>query len=219
MLLLVGPYALLAVLAVAARQLGWKAAGAAKALPVSYLIASLALAAATGRAEAGAVYYLIMAGLACGLAGDVLLLDKGRFFKRGVVAFLAGHVLYIVAFAFSGLKPTWRMLLPIVGYFGIYAIVLSNVLLAKHAKYRPLAVAYLGGILAMTVSALFADAANAARGASSYFFEGAFLFTVSDGVLSYRVFQRRFRFVDVAVLSTYYAAQCVIAANALFLAS
>jgi len=219
MLLLVGPYALLAVLAVAARQLGWKAAGAAKALPVSYLIAALALAAATGRAEAGAVYYLIMAGLACGLAGDVLLLDKGRFFKQGVVAFLGGHVLYIAAFALSGLRPTWRMLMPIAGYFGLYAIVLFNILLAKHAKYRPLAIAYLGGVLAMTVSALFADAANAARGAPSYFFEGAFLFTVSDGVLSYRVFQRRFRFVDVAVLSTYYAAQCVIAANALFLAS
>lgn len=219
MLSFVGPYALLALLAVAARQLGWKAAGVAKALPVSFLIVSLAMAAVTGRAEAGASYYIIMAGLACGLTGDVLLLDKGRFFKQGVVAFLGGHVLYIVAFAFSGLRPTWRMLLPIAGYFGIYAIVLSNILLAKHAKYRPLALAYLGGILAMTVSALFADAANAARGASSYFFEGAFLFTVSDGVLSYRLFQRRFRFVDVVVLSTYYAAQGVVAMNALFLAS
>lgn len=78
MLLLVGPYALLAILAIAARQLGWKAAGAAKALPLSFLIAFLAAAAATGRAEAGLVYWLIMGGLACGLAGDILLLDKGR---------------------------------------------------------------------------------------------------------------------------------------------
>lgn len=214
MIPIVVSYIVLSLAAIASRQLGWKYAPLCKGLPVGFLIAALALEAAAGLTAARAPYFVIIGGLVLGLVGDILFLDKGRFFKQGIVAFLGGHILYIVAFALSGMKPTWRMLVPTVAYFGIYAIVLVNILLAKHGKYRPIAIAYLAGIFMMTASALFADAANASRGLSTYFFEGAFLFTISDGVLSYRVFQGRFRLVDLIVLSTYYAAQGIIAWNA-----
>ena len=47
------------------------------------------------------VYYrFVLAGLVCGLIGDVCLALKGSTsFKAGLVVFLLGHVLYVVAFA------------------------------------------------------------------------------------------------------------------------
>jgi len=44
-------------------------------------------------------YHLILAGLVFGLIGDVCLALKGRrSFTAGLVAFLLGHILYVVAF-------------------------------------------------------------------------------------------------------------------------
>ncbi|MGO9121560.1 MAG: lysoplasmalogenase [Desulfomonilaceae bacterium] len=44
-------------------------------------------------------YHAILAGLICGLAGDVCLAVPGKnAFRAGLVAFLLGHILYIVAF-------------------------------------------------------------------------------------------------------------------------
>ncbi len=45
-------------------------------------------------------YHYILAGLIMGLVGDVCLAIPGKkAFRVGLVAFLAGHVLYVVAFA------------------------------------------------------------------------------------------------------------------------
>lgn len=45
-------------------------------------------------------YYLVLGGLVLGLVGDLCLALKGNApFKAGLVAFLLGHILYIVAFA------------------------------------------------------------------------------------------------------------------------
>ncbi|HLA44720.1 MAG TPA: lysoplasmalogenase [Aggregatilineales bacterium] len=60
--------------------------------------------------------WLILVGLICGFAGDVLLIpDSVQTFIAGLVIFLFGHVLYIVAFndviAFTKLNPLWMLLL------------------------------------------------------------------------------------------------------------
>lgn len=45
-------------------------------------------------------YHLVLAGLVLGLAGDVCLELPGQgAFRAGLLAFLAGHVLYVLAFA------------------------------------------------------------------------------------------------------------------------
>lgn len=45
-------------------------------------------------------YCWVLSGLVCGLVGDFCLALKGnRAFKAGLVAFLLGHILYVVAFA------------------------------------------------------------------------------------------------------------------------
>jgi len=44
-------------------------------------------------------YHWVLAGLVCGLIGDVCLALKGNSaFKAGLVAFLFGHILYVAAF-------------------------------------------------------------------------------------------------------------------------
>jgi uncharacterized membrane protein YhhN len=47
----------------------------------------------------GSYYQWVVAGLVCGLIGDVCLALKGnKAFRAGLVAFLLGHILYVVAF-------------------------------------------------------------------------------------------------------------------------
>jgi len=56
-------------------------------------------------------YHWVLAGLAAGLIGDVCLALKGnRAFRAGLVAFLLGHVLYIVAFAGLTRPADWSSL-------------------------------------------------------------------------------------------------------------
>ena len=45
-------------------------------------------------------YHWVLAGLVWGLIGDVCLALKGnRAFRAGLISFLLGHILYVVAFA------------------------------------------------------------------------------------------------------------------------
>jgi uncharacterized membrane protein YhhN len=56
-------------------------------------------------------YQWVMAGLVFGLIGDVCLALKGnKAFKAGLVAFLLGHVLYVVAFAGLTRPSDWLAL-------------------------------------------------------------------------------------------------------------
>ena len=57
-------------------------------------------------------YHWVLAGLVCGLIGDVCLALKGdAAFRAGLVAFLLGHILYVVAFA--GLTEQREWLTPV----------------------------------------------------------------------------------------------------------
>ena len=68
----------------------------------------LALALARGAPESG-YGRLVLAALALGWLGDVLLIPKGarRAFAAGLAAFLLGHLVFAVAFAVRGLAPAW----------------------------------------------------------------------------------------------------------------
>lgn len=53
-------------------------------------------------------YYWVLAGLVCGLIGDVCLaLKENKAFRAGLVAFLLGHILYVVAFVGLTRSPDW----------------------------------------------------------------------------------------------------------------
>lgn len=69
-------------------------------LPLKTVLSLLFIAAALIQPRPLASYFLfLMAGLVCCLAGDVLLALPGqKAFRLGLVAFLLGHLAYILAF-------------------------------------------------------------------------------------------------------------------------
>jgi uncharacterized membrane protein YhhN len=58
----------------------------------------------------GPYYYAVLCGLLMGLAGDVLLGTRTQAcFKAGLVAFLLGHLAYVVAFALYTKPSDWLL--------------------------------------------------------------------------------------------------------------
>ncbi|MDQ7785560.1 MAG: lysoplasmalogenase [Desulfomonilaceae bacterium] len=127
-------------------------------------------------------YHYILAGLVLGLAGDVFLAIPGKTtFRAGLAAFLAGHVLYVVAFAglttaghwatpvhvviivisvavFLWLRPhLGDMLVPVVLYVIVITAMLSAAWVASSGPHVPAAGSWaiLVGAAAFYVSDLF----------------------------------------------------------------
>jgi uncharacterized membrane protein YhhN len=68
----------------------------------------IALALARGAPHTG-YGRLVLAALACGWLGDVLLMPKGaqRAFAAGLASFLLGHLAFALAFLVRGAEPAW----------------------------------------------------------------------------------------------------------------
>lgn len=151
-------------------------------------------------------HLLILAGLAAALAGDVLLMLPDRFLP-GLVAFLVAHVFYIAAFTVEG-RGTAAMWygLP----FLIYGVLLMALLWRDVGSLRIPVLVYAAAILLMgwqaanrwiefeTTKTLLAML-------------GAYLFIASDSTLAVERFRGGWRSAPVWVLSTYWAAQTLIA--------
>ena len=169
-------------------------------------------AALTGSGSDPTYFGLVLAGLICCLAGDICLIFffSRPLFLAGLVSFLAGHLLYAVAF-FLKAPPgavTW-----IVGACFVAVSVAVFAWLRPHlGKMLLPVVAYMVIITAMVIGAasLLKDE-NAASPGCYLAFAGAVLFYVSD------IFVARHRFVAKAYvnrlvgLPLYYAAQFLIA--------
>jgi uncharacterized membrane protein YhhN len=127
-------------------------------------------------------YHYVLAGLVLGLVGDICLAISGKnAFRAGLVAFLAGHVLYVIAFsslttvadwatpahaiivAASGIVFLWLrphlgdMLIPVVMYIIVITAMLSSGLVASCGPYvsPPGSLTILVGAATFYVSDLF----------------------------------------------------------------
>ena len=172
--------------------------------------------AGVGRDRAPSRYaHLILAGLACSLAGDVFLMLPSDQFIPGLVSFLIAHLFYITAFRseIAGFGPPW-LALPFCGY-GLAAFwILSPGL----GGLKLPVLAYLLVILIMAWQA--AVRWNAMRDRSCLFaLAGALLFFISDSVIAYNRFHTRFYLAEALIMSTYFAAQWLIALSVLQRAS
>ena len=151
--------------------------------------------------------YAVVAGLVCSLAGDVFLMLPSDRFVQGLLCFLAAHVCYVAAFVAGGASVSyvWRVI-PFAVYGGLMWLVLSPRLGEMKA---PVAV-YMLAILLMGWLALgrWANVGEAGSGLAS---AGACLFVVSDSALALARFRGRFRGAQLVVLTTYFAAQWLIA--------
>ncbi len=158
-------------------------------------------------------YHWVLAGLVLGLIGDVCLALKGdEPFKAGLVAFLLGHIMYVVAFWGLTRPPDWLTA-------GLVLIVLFSLgaffWLRPHlGAMRAPVVIYVIVISIMLAAAWVAFLNPGTNGKGSWMiFLGALCFYVSD------LFVARDRFVKnqfinpLLGLPLYYAGQFLIAVS------
>ncbi|HEY0375362.1 MAG TPA: lysoplasmalogenase [Pyrinomonadaceae bacterium] len=149
----------------------------------------------------------IIAGLVFSLAGDIFLMLPGDRFVPGLVSFLFAHVFYVAAFTYeSGGALSFWTLVP----FLLYGCLMLRVLWPHLGKMKLPVLIYMAAILAMGWTAAGRRLLTEQRG-SLLAFLGALLFIASDSALALDKFRGRFRSAQLLILSTYFAAQWLIA--------
>lgn len=150
---------------------------------------------------------LVLAGLGCSLAGDVFLMFPEKWFRAGLASFLAAHICYILAFKPGPGEPVSTVvLLP----FVIYGLLVFRTLAPSLGGLKLPVLVY---IAAITVMAWLAANRFIELGGRKTLlaFSGALLFLISDSVLAYDRFARKFAPAQLIVLGTYFPAQILIA--------
>lgn len=176
----------------------------AKPLTTTLIIAVAVIAAAPVPA---AYKTLVVAGLAFSLLGDIALIVPEKWFTAGLVAFLAAHVCYILAFKPGPGHPvSTGLFLP----FIFYGLLMFFILAPGLGKLKLPVLVY---VAAITIMAGFAAGRFVDRGGLRPLlaFVGAVLFLVSDSVLAYDRFAKKIRVAQIIILGTYFPAQLLIA--------
>lgn len=168
---------------------------------------------------------LVMVALVFGLFGDVFLelqpvfsKKKNLFFLLGLSAFFIGHVFYVVAFL--KIAP-FTILHPIVfaATFCV-ALLLKAIFKVDPQKMLPPVLAYLTVISLMVAAAFgvaFSNGLSPQNPIRVMLPLSALLFLISDAVLAYIYYGKTKAKPLVAInLSTYYAAQILLALTILF---
>jgi alkenylglycerophosphocholine/alkenylglycerophosphoethanolamine hydrolase len=157
-------------------------------------------------------------GVGCSLAGDVLLLLPERFFTGGLVAFLLGHVAYIVGLNAGGLLlPAEALLLLPAGLVGGWLFWRIGRALGAtgRAKLRGPVALYTVVISLMVVSAVATlmrpQWSTAAAGLASL---GAVLFFGSDALLAWDRFVSPIKGGKMLVIVAYHLGQMALTAAA-----
>ncbi len=150
--------------------------------------------------------YFILSGLCVSLFGDIFLMLPPRYFRPGLLAFLAAQVLYILAFSRDlqalSFSPLYLIL--------TYAAVAFFFLFGSLGRYRwPV----LGYILAISATAWLAFNRHQSLLESGTLLAlvGAGLFFFSDTLNAVNRFKKPFRPAQALILSTYFAAQLLFA--------
>ena len=146
--------------------------------------------------------HFVLAGIACSLAGDVLLMLPGDLFVPGLVAFLLGHACFIAALLGDSrfAVQAWPLLACLA--YGIANLVALWGAIA--APLRVPVVVYVAVLCSMAGQAL----ARALRGdaPARLAARGALLFMLSDSVLAWDRFRGPLPLASLWVLATYYLA-------------
>ena len=166
------------------------------------------LIAILGQATLPFYKYMIVTGLVFSLAGDVFLMLPSDRFVAGLVAFLMAHLFYIAAFVSEISALTWWPLVPVV----IYGIVVYTILAPSLGKLKLPVLAY---IVVITIMAWLAWERWSQTGQSGALLAsvGAVLFVISDTILALNRFRGAFKPARALNLTTYFAAQWLIAGS------
>lgn len=151
----------------------------------------------------GAVRPWWIVALVCCLAGDVLLMLPWDLFVLGLVAFLLGHLAFVVGLARMP-APADQTLHTVLG---VALVALAGALVAPRIvrAVRATEPALVGPVLAY-IAVISAMVLTAAVRGDGWAFLGASSFYVSDAVLAWDRFVQPRRALAVAVMVTYHAA-------------
>lgn len=163
---------------------------------------------------ASAPEHWIILALICGFVGDVFLMwvEKKGFLISGLIAFLFGHVFYIIVFLrstrFLSVVPLWAYLL-IVPY-SLYVILVYTKLTDHIQSMKIPILAYMTVIILMSFVSL--SRAWAYSGSAFWLpFTGSLFFVVSDTVLAVHTFKQEIKDANVWIMGTYVLAQiCIV---------
>jgi uncharacterized membrane protein YhhN len=153
--------------------------------------------------------FAIIVGLVCSMAGDIFLMLPSDQFILGLVSFLIAHLFYISAFTYrSKIRHAPWALIP----FVIYGILIYVILFPYLGAMKLPVAAYIVVILVMGWRAWERWSQTAEKSALLAFI-GAVLFIISDSVLALNRFREPFAVARALNLSTYFAAQWLIASS------
>lgn len=180
---------------------------ALKTLSISAL-APLALLS-LGAGPAVALVALTLA-LTFGSAGDFFLALKGdpKNFKRGIAAFLVGHIFYLVVMVPRLVAPSPTQIVCMLA-LAVFSIGVCVWIAPKLGSYKKPVWAYMGVISVMAFAALAMPTLTTGI--------GAMLFVFSDAVIVVNQFARPVPYRGPIVWITYYVGQAMIAASLLAL--
>ena len=166
------------------------------------------LIAILGQATLPLYKYMIIAGLVFSMAGDVFLMLPSDRFVAGLVPFLIAHLFYIVAFVSEVSALTWWPLPPL----ATYGIVIYIILAPYLGKLKLPVLIYVVVILIMAWLAWERWSQTSQSGALLASV-GAVLFVISDTILAINRFRGAFKLARALNLTTYFAAQWLIASS------
>lgn len=151
---------------------------------------------------------LITIGILFSLMGDIFLMLPSDQFLIGLVCFLITHICFIVAFLFDSRfgRPLWPYVL-----LGAIAIAIFELLSGGIDTAMKLPVAIYAAALSFMTAQAIARSLQQKSKASQLATIGAILFLISDTTLAYDRFVTGFAAAHALILSTYYAAQYLIA--------
>jgi uncharacterized membrane protein YhhN len=177
------------------------------AVLLALIVAAVLAHAWTPEAQAARPWLVL--GLVASLAGDVLLLPPGRFVP-GLLAFLAAHLAYLVAFLLLPGEVPWL----VIGIVAAAALVAT----VGRALVRAASRVGLAGPVAAYLVAITLMAVAATRTGEVTAIAGAWLFVASDAMLGWGRLQAPApglprgggRTQRVAVMVTYHLGQVLI---------
>ncbi len=157
---------------------------------------------------------VIVVGLVFGAIGDALLLGRGKaWFTAGLVAFLLGHIAYVVAVSFLEPPQSW---LGLAGPLAALPVVIGGAaLVLLWPRLGPMKVPVI--LYVITIVTMLVAALAAARGTTMtdprryYFLAGASLFFASDLAVARDRFVARTFANKAWGLPAYFSGQLLIA--------
>lgn len=165
---------------------------------------------------------LITTGLLLGAIADVLLNlrlvfpEKGQpIFLIGILVFLSGHILYLVA-VLQGAAHWWICVIAAVILTALLMTWIFRQIMAKKA-FKIFGVVYIGAIVLLNCVAI-GNLIVSPSAFNAVFAAGAILFLLSDIVLILNTFGKETKqSLRVTNISLYYAGQILIALSLMFL--